>query len=83
MKNLLLLFIIAVTLTSCSESNPYVDKIKVKVKQDALGVEMNYKSISFKWVDTLTVGKQISKIESEFEDGLNSILYSKLNLRMV
>lgn len=74
MKNLLLLFIIAVALTSCSESNPYVDKIKVKVKQDALGVEMNYKSISFKWVDTLTVGKQISKIESEFEDGLNSIL---------
>ena len=56
MKKLILLLMLSATLMSCSEPNPYLDKIKEKVKQDAMGIEMNYNSISFKWTDTLTVG---------------------------
>ena len=35
-------------------------KLHIIVKNDAFGVEMNYKSISFQWVDTLTVKKELS-----------------------
>ena len=73
MKKYLLLLSLA-TLIACAESNPYIDKIKIKVKEDALGVEMNYESISFQWKDTLTIGKQITKLTSQYDDGLNSIL---------
>ncbi|MDB4228804.1 hypothetical protein N9786_00760 [Flavobacteriaceae bacterium] len=72
MKKILLLSL--ATLISCSEANPYLDKIKAKVKEDALGVEMNYESISFQWKDTLTIGKQITKVAAQYDDGLNSIL---------
>ena len=74
MKKLILLLMLSATLMSCSEPNPYLDKIKEKVKQDAMGIEMNYNSISFKWTDTLTVGKQIAKITAKYDDGIKTIL---------
>lgn len=44
-------------MASCSSPNKeYIEKIKQQVKEDALGVEMNYKNISFEWTDTLTPG---------------------------
>jgi hypothetical protein len=68
------LLISLATLIACAETNPYINKIKIKVKEDALGVEMNYKSISFQWKDTLTIGKQITKMTAQYDEGLNSIL---------
>ena len=72
MKKILLLSL--ATLISCSEANPYLDKIKAKVKEDAMGVELNYKNISFQWVDTLTVEKQTTKLSAQFDNGINTIL---------
>lgn len=74
MKKILTSIFLVSILISCDESNPYLDKIKERVNQDAMGVDINYRSLSFKWVDTLTVGKQIEKIKSEYEDGINTIL---------
>ena len=73
MKKIIIILLI-VPMISCTEVNPNLDKIKVKVKEDAMGVEMNYKSISFNWVDTLSVGKQIAKTTAKYDDGINTIL---------
>jgi len=61
MKKFLLLLSLA-TLIARAESNPYIDEIKIKVKEDALGVEMNYESIFFQWKDSLIIGKQAGEI---------------------
>lgn len=74
MKKVFLTVIVLLTITACSEPNPFLDKIKEKVKEDALGAEMNYQNISFNWVDTLTVGKQIEKLSAKYNDGINTIL---------
>ena len=73
MKNILFLLVIA-TAISCSSDGEFTEKIKQKVKTDALGVEMNYQSISFQWIDTLTVNKQLTKGLAAYEEMLNPLL---------
>lgn len=60
---------------SCSNPNKeFVEKIKLQVKEDALGVEMHYKSINFQWTDTLFVKEKLSGIKRNFDERLNTIL---------
>lgn len=42
----------------------HTEKIRQRVKEDALGLEMNYKSISFEWQDTLYVSEVIKSIQN-------------------
>ena len=74
MKKLVLL-VLAIATFSCSDNNgEYIEKIKQKIKNDALGVEMNYKNISFQWVDTLTVKKELAKGTAKYDELINPIL---------
>jgi len=62
-------------LVSCSNPNKvYIEKVKQKVKEDALGVEVNYKSLTFDWTDTLYVREKISEFEKVFGERLNVII---------
>ena len=59
----------------CTNPNKeYIDKVKQQVKEDALGVEMNYRNIEFKWIDTLLVKEEIALMNSEYENRLKEIL---------
>ena len=73
MKNILFLLVIVTTI-SCSSNGEFTEKIKQKVKTDALGIEMNYKSISFQWIDTLTVNKQLNKGLAAYKESLIPLL---------
>lgn len=47
--------ILALIAISCTNPNEqFTSQIKEKLKKDANGIELNYKSISFNWVDTIT-----------------------------
>ncbi|WP_299064286.1 hypothetical protein [uncultured Polaribacter sp.] len=66
---------ILVSLIGCSNPNQeYLEKIKNQVKEDALGVEMNYKNISFQWVDTLFVKEKLNLLKTNYKESLNTIL---------
>ena len=73
MKNILFLLVIVTTI-SCSSNGEFTEKIKQKVETDALGIEMNYKSISFQWIDTLTVNKQLNKGLAAYKESLIPLL---------
>ena len=57
MKSRILLAIgLAMTIAACeSPTKRYEDKIAQLVKNDAMGFEVNYKSLEFEWIDTLTI----------------------------
>ena len=74
MKKLVFLLGLAIATISCSSNGEYIDKIKLKVKNDAMGVEMNYKSISFQWIDTLTVKKQLAEGIAQYEEEVKPLL---------
>ncbi len=57
-----------------SENQELINKIKQKVKTDALGVEMNYQSISFRWIDTLTVEKELINRTAEYNEMLKPLI---------
>lgn len=60
---------------SCSNPNKeYIEKIKLKVKEDVMGVEMHYKNINFQWTDTLFVKERLSEIKQNYNDRLNTVL---------
>lgn len=62
-------------LAGCSNPNAeYIDKVEQQVKEDALGVEMNYQNIRFQWVDTLYVHEKLSQLEEQYTERLNAIL---------
>tara|TARA_B110000977_G_C10869029_1_gene412770 strand:- start:32 stop:700 length:669 start_codon:yes stop_codon:yes gene_type:complete len=50
--------------------------IKQIVKKDAMGIDLNYKNVTFEWIDTLTVKKQLSFLNTSYDEGINSILKS-------
>tara|TARA_B100001059_G_C17754157_1_gene538946 strand:- start:277 stop:1023 length:747 start_codon:yes stop_codon:yes gene_type:complete len=77
MKKLIYLFL-ALTILACgSDSNQvYIDKVKQQVNKDAMGVEMKYKNVSFEWVDTLTVKKQLALTNTQYDEGISAILSS-------
>ena len=74
MKKILVFLGLVIATISCSSNGEYIEKIKQEVKKNALGVEMNYKSISFQWADTLTVKEELVEGMAEYEGGVNAIL---------
>ena len=77
MKKLIYLFLALLIVSCSSDSNQvHIDKVKQQVKKSAMGVEMNYKNITFKWVDTLTVKKQLTIFNTEYEKGISVIINS-------
>lgn len=80
MKKLTSLFIaiIAISMFSCSDPNEmYLDKIKQKVKEDALGIDMNYKNLDFIWVDTFFVKEEIKELTKKYDEKLTTIMKIK------
>ena len=56
MKKLIYLFLTLLIVSCSSDSNQvHIDKVKQQVKKSAMGVEMNYKNITFKWVDNFNL----------------------------
>ena len=41
-----------------------------------MGIDLNYKNVTFEWIDTLTVKKQLSFLNTSYDEGINSILKS-------
>lgn len=62
-------------LIGCSNPNQeYIEKIKQQVKEDAMGVEMNYENITFLWTDTLFVKEKLEKLQATYKERVNTIL---------
>lgn len=71
----LILILLIGTIYSCSSSNKeYIDIIKQQLKDDSQGLELNYKNLEFKWVDTLKVHEKLLDYEQDFKNGINEIL---------
>ena len=62
MKKLLTILLLTLFIMSCDNDNKFESVIKEEVKKNALGVELNYKSVELKVVDTLNVGQSIEKL---------------------
>jgi hypothetical protein len=75
MKKVLILLMIGI-IVSCSNDAKYIEIVKQKVKDDALGIDMNYKNISFQWMDTLTVGRKLKTGLDLYDEMLNKLLSS-------
>ncbi|MCL7754998.1 hypothetical protein [Polaribacter sp. Z022] len=76
MKNykpiLLILFSLFI---SCSDKNQeHLEKVKQRVKEDALGVDMKYKNIEFQWIDTLFVKEKLTSLKKINNTEIQSIL---------
>ena len=77
MKKLIYLTLTILIVACSSDINQvHIDKIKQKVKKDAMGIDLNYKNVTFEWIDTLTVKKQLSFLNTSYDEGINSILKS-------
>lgn len=75
MRISLLILVLFALFTSCSNPDKiYIDKIEDHVREGALGMDMNYKSISFEWVDTLFVKDEISELEDVVSKGMDLLL---------
>tara|TARA_B100000795_G_C22660340_1_gene383839 strand:+ start:85 stop:834 length:750 start_codon:yes stop_codon:yes gene_type:complete len=74
MKKSLFLLGLAFAIISCSSNAEFTDKIKQKVEKDAMGIDLNYKNITFQWLDTLTVQKQLAKGISQYNEGIAPVL---------
>ncbi len=68
MKTKLIFLIATLTLVSCQSD--IEEKIETHLKSKAMGLEINYKSQSFQWVDTLTV----SELNDSFKRKTNGII---------
>jgi hypothetical protein len=77
MKKLIYIFL-TVFIVGCSGdlNQVHIDKIKQQVKESAMGIDLNYKNVNFKWVDTLTVKKQSTLLISSYDIGVSTILTS-------
>jgi hypothetical protein len=74
------LIIIALTVGCANPNQEFIEKIKVQVKEDALGIDMKYENISFEWSDTLVVKEQLSELKSNFDTEVDNI--AKLEYRV-
>lgn len=69
-------------MSACSDNNQaYIDRIKEQVKENASGVELNYKNLEFKWVDTLTVKEKIDLLSNTRGEYLKDIKSIELTIR--
>ena len=74
-KTNLITLLILTLMVSCSNPNQeFIEKIEVQIKEDALGVDLNYENISFEWADTLFVKEQLSELQINFEEALDNII---------
>ena len=63
---------------SCSSNKQYTEKISAKLKADAMGLDLNYKSLEFKFTDTLTVKEQIKNHQDTLSAMCNEINAAEL-----
>lgn len=77
MKKLIYLTL-TILIVACSDNvnQVHIDKVKQKVKKDAMGMDLNYKNVTFQWIDTLTVKKQLSILKTSYDEGINTLLNS-------
>jgi hypothetical protein len=54
MKNLLSISLIIIAV-SCNKNQPFTDKIKDKLTKDAMGLDLKYKSLDLKFMDTIYI----------------------------
>lgn len=77
-----LMLILSFIVFGCSDpNNKYIEKVKKRVKDDAIGVELNYKSISFNWIDTLYVREIQTELNNEYNKHKNTILKTELKIK--
>jgi hypothetical protein len=72
-KNLLV-GLLALTFGCSNPNSEFIDKVKQQVKDDAMGVEINYKNIEFEWTDTLYVKQQLATLSEQFDERLKTIM---------
>lgn len=63
-----------ITLSCSNPDNQYLEKIKQQVKEDALGVNLDYKNIDFQWIDTLLVSEQLEPLKQNYKDRVHVLL---------
>jgi hypothetical protein len=73
-SNILTFAIAAMTLGCANPNAEYIEKINKQVKEDAMGVELNYENIQFQWTDTLRVGEKLASLDEQFNERLKSIM---------
>ena len=72
--NFIALGIIGLTISCSNPDKEYIGKIKQQVKEDAMGIEMNYENINFQWSDTLFVKERLGEFQENYENRLNTVL---------
>lgn len=75
MKNtkIVVVGLLALTFGCTNPNSEFIDKVKKQVKDDAMGVEMNYENIEFQWTDTLYVKEQLATLKGQFDERLKTI----------
>lgn len=71
---IIVLGLLAITYSCTNPKSEYIEKVKQQVKEDAMGVEMNYENIDFQWTDTLFVKEKLISLSSEYQNRLNTVL---------
>ncbi len=73
-KTKILLIGLLALIFGCSNPNSeFIDKVKQYVKEDAMGIELNYKNLEFKWIDTLYVKDELATLNENFNERLKTI----------
>ena len=63
------LLLLIFTLVSCNPNKEFIEKISSRLSDDALGVDLHYKSLEFEFIDTLYIGE----LQTEAQDDLSAI----------
>ncbi|MDY0144252.1 MAG: hypothetical protein RBR97_20405 [Bacteroidales bacterium] len=74
LTKILTLGLLALTFGCSNPNSECIDKIKQQVKENAMGIEMNYRNIEFQWVDTLHVNEKLASLNEQFDERLKNIL---------
>jgi hypothetical protein len=65
--------LLALTNGCYNPNSEFINKIELQVKEDAMGVEMNYKNIAFEWTDTLFVKEQLINLKEQVDERIKKI----------
>ncbi len=73
-RHLLAITAIAFAIVSCSNPNkPYTEKIQTYLSNQFDGLDINYQSKSFSWIDTVYVADSLESLKATFDEGINMI----------